>query len=144
MIGTEQSSESMERPMGQKIGAELYVIIGVLIGNLCHTPTALMLISFWIIVRNPRLPEIVGGKCPQELIADVSIMIYGIIMTLLFKRNSERRQVRNTDRRCEDKTKTIPMVGQDVAMSSYKVSSSQPLTSKTGGLSFSFVNTNNK
>lgn len=69
------------------MSVELAAIAGVFIGSISDRFTALMLIGIWTIIRNPQLPTFMGGKYPQELISDITMMLYGLLLNLLFKRN---------------------------------------------------------
>ncbi len=67
------------------IDPAVWLIIGVIIGNFSHAPTALMLIGAWTIIRNKQLPGLLGARHPQDIVVDMSSMVWLIILRILYK-----------------------------------------------------------
>lgn len=71
---------------------ELWLIIGILFGNIFHTPTTLGMVSLWLIFRNRQLPAILGGKRPQDLIIDLYMIIWHFGIKLFYARQTIKKQ----------------------------------------------------
>jgi hypothetical protein len=71
----------------QLIDPTVWLITGVLIGTLFHAPTAIALIICWLVIRNNPLPEVIGGKHPQDIIVDLVNMGWLLVLRIFSNRH---------------------------------------------------------
>ena len=76
-------------------GPIMLIIIGIMIGSFLHYYTALLMIFFYIIIKNQELPIMLGGLTPQYIIMNIFSTMATQLQNWLYIKNNNNMLTNN-------------------------------------------------